>query len=365
MPTVPTIEPWVKPYERERLGDPIMKLSRDALPDKHFEHVRVVREGARGATGVPGGRLWLQLRRRSASGGACWRCSAACSAACSASPAARAADLPENKAEALFHSYSGGGVKAYGPAFLVRKSIFDKVSLTGTYYVDAVSNASIDVVTTASPYQRDAPRVRPQRRLRLPRRADHVRPDDQPRARLRRQHRQPRRDAGGLRRHDDDRLRLHPRQRHGQEAQRARVPGQRRPLAVPPRRDPDPDAALAHERELRGARPTRATSAARTASPASSAPPCRSATPRTRSGRAVKLRLVGDLGNARRDARRVPLLHRHLGHQGAHRRDRLQPLLRRELARRLVLPLLHADAARSSTATTPRARRCTSRATAS
>lgn len=48
-------EPWVKPYERERLGDPIMKLSRDALADKHFEHVRDVREGARGATGFQGG----------------------------------------------------------------------------------------------------------------------------------------------------------------------------------------------------------------------------------------------------------------------------------------------------------------------
>ena len=49
------IQPWVKPYERERLGDPIMKLSRDALPDKHFEHVRAVREGSRGATGFQGG----------------------------------------------------------------------------------------------------------------------------------------------------------------------------------------------------------------------------------------------------------------------------------------------------------------------
>ena len=48
-------QPWVKPYERERLADPIMKLSRDALPDKHFEHVRDVREGARGATGFQGG----------------------------------------------------------------------------------------------------------------------------------------------------------------------------------------------------------------------------------------------------------------------------------------------------------------------
>ena len=50
-----SIEPWVKPYERERLADPIMQYSRDGLSDKHFEHVRDVREAARGATGVQGG----------------------------------------------------------------------------------------------------------------------------------------------------------------------------------------------------------------------------------------------------------------------------------------------------------------------
>lgn len=50
-----SIEPWVKPYERERLADPIMKLSRDALADKHREHVFDVREAAHGATGVQGG----------------------------------------------------------------------------------------------------------------------------------------------------------------------------------------------------------------------------------------------------------------------------------------------------------------------
>lgn len=50
-----SIQPWVKPYERERLADPIMKFARDSLPEKHFEHVRDVREGARGATGVQGG----------------------------------------------------------------------------------------------------------------------------------------------------------------------------------------------------------------------------------------------------------------------------------------------------------------------
>jgi hypothetical protein len=49
------MEPWVKPYERERLADPIMQFSRDALSERHVEHVRDVREGARGATGVQGG----------------------------------------------------------------------------------------------------------------------------------------------------------------------------------------------------------------------------------------------------------------------------------------------------------------------
>jgi len=50
-----TPEPWVKPYERERLADPIMRLNRDALAAKHSEHVRDIREASRGATGVQGG----------------------------------------------------------------------------------------------------------------------------------------------------------------------------------------------------------------------------------------------------------------------------------------------------------------------
>jgi len=53
--SVPTVEPWVKPYERERLADPIMRFSRGALAERHAEHVRDVREGSRGATGVQGG----------------------------------------------------------------------------------------------------------------------------------------------------------------------------------------------------------------------------------------------------------------------------------------------------------------------
>lgn len=49
------VEPWVKPYERERLADPIMSWSRDSLAAKHRDHVYTVREGAHGATGVQGG----------------------------------------------------------------------------------------------------------------------------------------------------------------------------------------------------------------------------------------------------------------------------------------------------------------------
>ena len=50
-----SIEPWVKPYDRENLADPIMAFSRDNLPERHRDHAREVREGARGATGVQGG----------------------------------------------------------------------------------------------------------------------------------------------------------------------------------------------------------------------------------------------------------------------------------------------------------------------
>ena len=66
---------------------------------------------------------------------------------------AQAADLPEDRADAMIHVYDGGGVRAIGPALLVRKKFLDKVSLSASYYIDSVSNASIDVVTTASPYK--------------------------------------------------------------------------------------------------------------------------------------------------------------------------------------------------------------------
>jgi hypothetical protein len=49
------IEPWVKPYERERLADPIMALERDPVSGAYMDHVFELREGARGAMGSAGG----------------------------------------------------------------------------------------------------------------------------------------------------------------------------------------------------------------------------------------------------------------------------------------------------------------------
>jgi hypothetical protein len=64
-----------------------------------------------------------------------------------------AAVLSEQRVDAMYHFYDGGGVRVTGPALLVRKNLADKVSLSGSYYTDTVSSASIDVVTTASPFK--------------------------------------------------------------------------------------------------------------------------------------------------------------------------------------------------------------------
>ena len=60
--------------------------------------------------------------------------------------------LPDDRSDILYHLYDGGGVTIDGPSLLVRKQVAQNVSLVGNYYVDMVTSASIDVVTTASPY---------------------------------------------------------------------------------------------------------------------------------------------------------------------------------------------------------------------
>ena len=49
------IQPWVKPYEREHLADPIMSFNPNPISTMYIEHVYETREGARGATGTVGG----------------------------------------------------------------------------------------------------------------------------------------------------------------------------------------------------------------------------------------------------------------------------------------------------------------------
>lgn len=49
------IQPWVKPYEREHLADPIMSFNPNPISTMYIDHVYETREGARGATGSVGG----------------------------------------------------------------------------------------------------------------------------------------------------------------------------------------------------------------------------------------------------------------------------------------------------------------------
>ena len=64
----------------------------------------------------------------------------------------QAAVLPEDRADVMYHGYDGGGLEVVGPSVLVRKAYKDKVSVWANYYVDMITSASIDVVSTASEY---------------------------------------------------------------------------------------------------------------------------------------------------------------------------------------------------------------------
>jgi hypothetical protein len=68
----------------------------------------------------------------------------------------RADVLPPDEADMMYKRYEGGGIKAQGPSYLVRKSIGDSVSVHAEYYIDQVTGASIDsVVSGASPIRED------------------------------------------------------------------------------------------------------------------------------------------------------------------------------------------------------------------
>ncbi|MEJ2181654.1 MAG: DUF4266 domain-containing protein [Gammaproteobacteria bacterium] len=50
-----SIQPWVKPYERANLADPIMSFAKDPVAESYKNHVHQAREGARGAESGAGG----------------------------------------------------------------------------------------------------------------------------------------------------------------------------------------------------------------------------------------------------------------------------------------------------------------------
>ena len=49
------IKPWVKPYERDNLADPIMSFGRLGMANAYMLHMYQSREAARGAEGGGGG----------------------------------------------------------------------------------------------------------------------------------------------------------------------------------------------------------------------------------------------------------------------------------------------------------------------
>ncbi|MEE9510480.1 MAG: hypothetical protein V3V79_00055, partial [Gammaproteobacteria bacterium] len=72
---------------------------------------------------------------------------------------AMAGILPEDRVDLLYHSYDGEGVQVTGPSILVRKGIGNSFSVYGNYYVDTISSASVDVISTASPYEEERTEV--------------------------------------------------------------------------------------------------------------------------------------------------------------------------------------------------------------
>ena len=69
---------------------------------------------------------------------------------------ATAGVLPDDRADALYHRYEGGGVTIQGPSVLVRKKMAEKYAVSANYYQDMITSASIDVeVSGASEYKEE------------------------------------------------------------------------------------------------------------------------------------------------------------------------------------------------------------------
>jgi hypothetical protein len=58
--------------------------------------------------------------------------------------------LPDDRADLFYSKYSGGGMDITGESVLVRKKFTENFAVEGSYFVDKVSGASIDVLSQAS-----------------------------------------------------------------------------------------------------------------------------------------------------------------------------------------------------------------------
>jgi hypothetical protein len=58
--------------------------------------------------------------------------------------------LPDDRADLFYSKYSGGGMDITGESVLVRKKFTENFAVEGSYFVDNVSGASIDVISQAS-----------------------------------------------------------------------------------------------------------------------------------------------------------------------------------------------------------------------
>jgi Protein of unknown function (DUF3570) len=58
--------------------------------------------------------------------------------------------LPDDRADLFYSKYSGGGMDITGESVLVRKKFTENFAVEGSYFIDKVSGASIDVLSQAS-----------------------------------------------------------------------------------------------------------------------------------------------------------------------------------------------------------------------
>jgi hypothetical protein len=59
--------------------------------------------------------------------------------------------LPDDRADLFLSQYSGGGMKITGESALVQKRITEALGVEADYFIDKVSGASVDVLSSASP----------------------------------------------------------------------------------------------------------------------------------------------------------------------------------------------------------------------